>query len=270
MFRIFCYIILAVILIPCVTLAEIKTIFAEYKYTMGDNDSKTDAKRMCLLEAKRRLLEKAGTYIESSSEVTDYQLTKDEISSYAAAILQVDVVKEKWEFVGENMAILMTIKAEVDTSYIEKQLLKIKQDVSAQKKIKGQQEQLRNLERMVFELQQKQQLGKVNEAEARSLRIKRNDTLDKIEKLQSHKIKIIEGIESSTNNAIQYIEIGMTKKEVKQLLGDPRTKEKNYDYWNYGNVWIIIENGLVQCVVYSSCYDVLNDCSDYQVTCLAK
>lgn len=80
MFRIFYLVFFTLILIPSLSLAETKTIFADHRYVMGDNDSKNDARRMCFLEAKRRALEKAGTYIESRTEVKDFRLTKDEIS----------------------------------------------------------------------------------------------------------------------------------------------------------------------------------------------
>ncbi len=49
--------------------AEIRTISATGEYRMGDNDTRTDAKRLALLDAKRLALEQAGTYIESITEV---------------------------------------------------------------------------------------------------------------------------------------------------------------------------------------------------------
>ena len=268
MIRIACLVFLMVIGNPCISIGETVTMFANHKYVMGDNDSKNDARRMCLLEAKRRILEKAGTYIESRTEVKEFQLTKDEISAYAAAFLKVDVVREEWKFVGENMAIFMSVKAEIDTGYIEKQLSKIKQDVSLKKEMEAQQSRLQELERTVINLQK--QLAKGDASEARYLQNKRNIVLEEIDRLQAHKEEILGDIEFSTKDAIDYIERGMTKEEVKQLLGEPRAVEQNYDYWNYGKVWVIIENGLVQCVVYSQCYDVLKDCSDYTYSCIAK
>ena len=77
---------------------------------MGDNDTKNDAKRICFLEAKRLCIEKAGTYIESNSKVINGKLTRDEITTYAAAILKVEIVSEETKFIGENVAILMTVK----------------------------------------------------------------------------------------------------------------------------------------------------------------
>ena len=84
---------LSLIAMPSSSVAETKTIFVDHKYVMGDNDSKNDARRMCFLEAKRKVLEKAGTYIESHTQVSNYRLTKDEISAYSAALLKVDTVK---------------------------------------------------------------------------------------------------------------------------------------------------------------------------------
>ncbi len=163
---------LVLVLIPYISHAETKTIYETNKYVMGDNDSKNDARRMCFLEAKRKVLEKAGTYIESHTQVKNYKLEKDEINSYSAALLKVETVKEEWKFIGENMAIYITVKAEVDTSYIEKQLAKITKDTSVQKKIKDQQRQLQELERTVTDLQK--QLGSVNSTKAAVLRKERN------------------------------------------------------------------------------------------------
>lgn len=43
--------------------AEIRTITATGEYRMGDNDTRTDAKRMALLDAKRLASGQAGTYL---------------------------------------------------------------------------------------------------------------------------------------------------------------------------------------------------------------
>ena len=62
------------------TFAKTEVIYANHKSVMGDNDSKNDVRRMCFLEAKRKVLEKAGTYIESQTEVMNLHLTRDEIT----------------------------------------------------------------------------------------------------------------------------------------------------------------------------------------------
>lgn len=127
-----CISLLIVLLIPFSTHAEVQIIYATHKYVMGDNDSKNDARQMCFLEAKRKALEKAGTYISSHTQVKNLQLSKDEINTYSAALLKVETVQEKWEMVADNMTVSLTVKADVDTGAIEDKLSKIKKDTDAQ------------------------------------------------------------------------------------------------------------------------------------------
>jgi hypothetical protein len=262
MLRIAYLVFFILILIPCVSLAETKIIFAEHKYVMGDNDSKNDARRMCFLEAKRRVLEKAGTYIESRTEVKDFRLTKDEISAYAAALLKVETVKEEWKFIGENMAILISVKAEVDMNSVEKQLAKIKQDTSVQKKIKDQQSRLQELERNVVKLQK--QLATVDAPKAVSLRKERNVVFKEIDELQAKKVAILSKIKSKTKSVIDYVELGMTPSEVKSLVGNPRSIDELAASWNYGKVWIIFESGVVSCIVKSTSFVRFRSCQYYR------
>jgi hypothetical protein len=49
--------------------AEVQTITTSHTYVMGDNDSRNDARQLCFLEAKRKVLEKAGSFIQSHSVV---------------------------------------------------------------------------------------------------------------------------------------------------------------------------------------------------------
>lgn len=69
--------------------AEIRTITVTGEYRMGDNDTRTDAKRLALLDAKRLALEQAGVYIESITEVKNLDLAKEEIRAYTAGIVEV-------------------------------------------------------------------------------------------------------------------------------------------------------------------------------------
>ena len=119
MFKKICLLFFVLILLPSLSFGKVKTIHASHKYIMGDNDSKNDARKMCFIEAKRKALEMAGTYIKSSTEIKNLQLTKDEITIYSSALLKVETVKEEWKFIGENLAVFLTVKADVDTGYIE-------------------------------------------------------------------------------------------------------------------------------------------------------
>ena len=48
-------------------LAATQTITVSHSYTLGDNDSRNDARHLCFLEAKRKVLEQAGSFIQSSA-----------------------------------------------------------------------------------------------------------------------------------------------------------------------------------------------------------
>jgi len=253
---------IALTLIPCVSHAKIKTIFVDHKYVMGDNDSKNEARRMCFLVAKRKVLEKAGIYIESHTQAKNFQLTKDEINSYSAALLKVEVVNEEWKFIGATLAIFMTVKAEVDSVSIEKQLFKIKSDISVQKEIKSQQHRLQELESKYTELQK--QLSTADSSEAFSLRKERNVIFQKIDELQAKKIQIMSNINSATKSVIELIELGMTPSEVLSLVGKPRSVDYFGLGWNYGYVWVMFYSGIVNCIVKSEYKDVMKSCDDYR------
>ena len=64
-------------------------IEADGVYMMGDNDTPKNARDAARNEAMRAATEQAGVYIESTSEVQGYALTRDEIRTVAAAILRV-------------------------------------------------------------------------------------------------------------------------------------------------------------------------------------
>jgi len=96
--------------------AGVQTITATHTYVMGDNDSRNDARQLCFLEAKRKVLEKAGSFIQASTEVKNFQLTKDQISSYSAAVLSVEITKEDFGFSDGHNVLTLMVKADVDVA----------------------------------------------------------------------------------------------------------------------------------------------------------
>ena len=70
--------------------AAVQEIQATGRYHLGDNDTRIDGHRLALMDAKRNALEKAGTYVESITEVKDFQLTRDDIRTYTAGIIAVE------------------------------------------------------------------------------------------------------------------------------------------------------------------------------------
>src|SRR5262249_47609444 len=129
--------------------AETQTITATHTYVMGDNDSRNDARQLCFLEAKRKVLEKAGTFIQSHSVVNNMELTKDQISSYSAAVLSVETVKEEVGFNNGQNTLTLTVKADVDTDQVKQLVEAIQADKRLQDSVAKQQQQILQLEQQV-------------------------------------------------------------------------------------------------------------------------
>jgi regulator of sirC expression with transglutaminase-like and TPR domain len=132
--------------------AESKVVDSEGKYVMGDLDTKKDARALALMEAKRSALEQAGTYLESSSEVKNYELTKDEINSLTSGVVSVEILKEDWKMSGENLMVTVLIRATVDTSNLEERISALKGDKESVEELKDIQTQLAALQQELHQL----------------------------------------------------------------------------------------------------------------------
>jgi hypothetical protein len=150
---------LAVFVIPTVVFAEVQTFTATHSYILGDHDSKDDARQRCLLETKRKVLEQAGVYIESASEVSDFALTKDKITSFAAGVMQVKDTKEEVGFQQGHMTLTLTLTAQVDMEEVGKRLAARQVDTGVREDVAAQKERLKRLEAQIEAMQKQQQLG---------------------------------------------------------------------------------------------------------------
>ena len=88
---------LFVLFFPYLTSAETKIFIEEYTYPASEIDSKVSCRAIALEQVKRRLQEKLGTYLESHTEVSNFQLTKDKITSLTAGIVLAEILEEKWD-----------------------------------------------------------------------------------------------------------------------------------------------------------------------------
>jgi TPR repeat protein len=142
--------------------AQVQTFTAAHTYIMGNHDSKDDARQRCVLEAKRKILEQAGVYIESASEVKNFDLTKDTITSFAAAVMQVQDTKEEVGFQQGHMTLTLKLTAQVDLAEVRKQLATRQLDAGVRDTVAAQQERLKRLEAQLEAMQrQTQQIGQV-------------------------------------------------------------------------------------------------------------
>lgn len=223
----------ALLIFPVAASAQVQTITATHTYVMGDNDSRNDARQLCFLEAKRKVLEKAGSLIQTSTEVKNFQLTKDQISSYSAAVLSVETIKEKFTNNDGQNTLTLTVKADVDMADVRKRLQAITADKSIQERIARQQQQLDALEEKIRNLNSS--VSASGEVGAIELRKERNIALGEIRDIEAIKLFVTKRLNDERELAqdwhdrvLNNISYGMTKDEVEQILGleEPMNRAK--------------------------------------------
>jgi tetratricopeptide (TPR) repeat protein len=111
---------LFVLFIPNHTSAELKTFIKEYSYQASELDSKSTSRTMALEQVKRLLLEELGVFLVSKTDVVNFTLTKDQITSITAGIVSAEVLDERWD--GHNY----WLKAKIDADpYVVQQALEV-------------------------------------------------------------------------------------------------------------------------------------------------
>lgn len=238
---------------------NVDTIYATYRYIMGDNDTKTDAKRICFLEAKRQCLEKAGTYIESNVTVENYQVTEDEIKTYSASILKVDIVSEETEVVGESFAIVTTVKAEVDLDFLREQIENIKSDDDVASEVQQQEKRRADIEKKIQYLHK--ELAQADEMSVQQIRKEMSKAFADMDSLERFK----DLVRKKTKLALENLRFGMTPEQVVRVLGKPFKKVLHHGNprLNYGFVWVVFSNGKASCLVKAKHFKPHLSCRDY-------
>jgi TPR repeat protein len=153
-------ILLAALVLPPVVFAETQTITATHTYILGAQDSKDDARQRCVLEAKRKILEQVGIYIESAAEGKNFDPTKEMITSIAAAVMQVKATKEKVGSQQGHKSLTLRLTAQVDLAEVRKQLAVRQLDVGMREDVAAaQKERLKHLEAQFVAMLKQQQGG---------------------------------------------------------------------------------------------------------------
>lgn len=155
---------LILLCLPISGWAKSKVFVESYTYNAGDADSKLTCRTVSLLEVKRLLLEKLGTYLETRTEVKDFQVTKDEIVALTAGIVKTEILDEKWD--GETYT--LTAKIEANPDDVFKAIDNIRKQPGGVEKVQKLEEinaetldQLRDMQNQMVQLQSN--LLKVNQ-----------------------------------------------------------------------------------------------------------
>lgn len=102
-----------ILIFPFASQAKTVTFEEKYTYDASEADSKLTCRAISLLQVKRLLLEKLGTYIETKTEVANYEITKDEIAALSAGIIKTEILEEKWD--GKIYSLTAKINADPDS-----------------------------------------------------------------------------------------------------------------------------------------------------------
>jgi tetratricopeptide (TPR) repeat protein len=102
-----------------------------YAYDAGESDSKLTCRAISLLQVKRLLLEKIGTYLKSETEIVNSRLNKDMITALTAGIVRTEILKEEWD--GRNYR--LTARIEADPEAVDKAIDEVRNNPEEKDKI---------------------------------------------------------------------------------------------------------------------------------------
>ena len=245
---------LAALILPIGAFAEVQTITATHTYILSDNDSHNDARQLCFLQAKREVLEKAESFIQSHSIINDFELTKDQMTSYAAAVLSVEILKEDVGYSTGQYTLTLIVKADVDVGQVNTLLAAIVADQTIADRVAQQQQQIRELEGQIQTLNSR--LSVATPSAASELRKDRTVVfehiagLDRIQLVATERIaREQETIQQKTEIILKYVLRDMTPQEVLSLVGEPVKKglvsSSGFGLnWYYGELWICFDEPL--------------------------
>ncbi|GAB7078661.1 hypothetical protein [Megalodesulfovibrio paquesii] len=216
-------------------LAAAEEIVVTHTYIMGDAESKNQARAACLAEAKRAILERAGTFSRVMSELKDFELTRDVVQSFSGAIIKATVIKEEVAMSGQSMALTCTVAGEVDMASLEAQAKRLMES------------------RPTFS-------GSGSSGTSSGLSNATTPGIPKslpnqpdreyLEEKMGMRSEMLQGSRDATFVAANLVEKGMTYEQVSQLAGPPtgQLDGPRFQCRSHGKAWVVYQAGRVVCV----------------------
>lgn len=144
------------VLAPAASLAAPQSVTESARYTLADNDSRNDARQICVATAKRTALDKAGSLFESDltahtaeANGTVADDTRVRMRSYVAAVVGSEVVDEHFDVNNGRLTVSCTVRVTFDPDEVSKKLRDIAGTDELRRKIAAQQAQIEILENQV-------------------------------------------------------------------------------------------------------------------------
>jgi len=121
--------------LPITSLAEIKTFVHTVKQPFSGSQSPDDARVAAIHKAKREVLEKAGTYLETLTIVEDGRLTKEQVLALASGVLKTEIISQEPYTTGEGYGVIIKVRVRIDTGQINYSLKTLMNDKTAMKQL---------------------------------------------------------------------------------------------------------------------------------------
>lgn len=115
--------------------ADVRTLAAEGEHILGEHDTKEDAIRLASEAAKRSALEQVALYLESVTVVTDFNISRDEIRTYTAGV--VNILDQQVSARLEDNAVVFHVDviAQVDTDEVAEAIKKLHENEEARQQL---------------------------------------------------------------------------------------------------------------------------------------
>jgi tetratricopeptide (TPR) repeat protein len=141
--------------------SSVKVFVQEYTYQASEYDSKVSCRAIAFEQAKRLVLEKLGTYVESETEVRNFQLTQDRIVTLAAGVVSTEIIDEKWN--GNTYYLKARIMA--DPKEVAESIDKLRQDRRKTKELEETRKIANGALREIETLKKELEIAKANKAQ---------------------------------------------------------------------------------------------------------
>jgi tetratricopeptide (TPR) repeat protein len=136
--------------------AETKTFIKEYTYHASDFDSKMTSRAIALEQVKRLLLEEVGTYLSSETDIKNFQLTRDKITTLSAGVVQTEIIAERWD----GLTYAMKAKISLDPQEVIKLIEGLKNNAQKSKELEETNRKIDEVLRKIRELQNDNAAGR--------------------------------------------------------------------------------------------------------------
>jgi tetratricopeptide (TPR) repeat protein len=138
-----------------------KTVIAEAQYIMADGDTLAGAEEQVMQRAKRRAVEEAGVYLESTfhdfeneSQGRTTRKTSWEIRTITAAVTETEILESRRSFDHDRPVFFIRIRASVDLQHLADAIQRFQSEAQLARHFRELQQENRHLRAQLKELQQ--------------------------------------------------------------------------------------------------------------------